>query len=191
MGSPPPSRPLAGSGSTHGAVGMATYAGEHFGIARLGEGSMAWRAGRRTGGTALALLCVSGTAALLLARIFHLGVAATFVAILGGLPGLYLAWAAYRDSQAASGTEDVAVVADQLALVVREQWEAEAAIRHLNDPYPLPVSWVAADESLADSWDVLLTLASPRLPLRGGRASVKIGAAVARRARESSGTSAR
>ena len=32
-------------------------------------------------------------------------------------------------------------------------------MRRLNDPYPLPVSWEAADASLADDWDVLVTLA--------------------------------
>ena len=39
----------------------------------------------------------------------------------------------------------------------------------LNDPYPLPVRWVAADASLADDWDVLVRLAGsgagwPSLP---------------------------
>ena len=52
-----------------------------------------------------------------------------------------------------------AQVADQLAIAVGAQWEAEAAIRRLNDPYPLPVSWVAADASLTDSWDSMVTLA--------------------------------
>ena len=40
------------------------------------------------------------------------------------------------------------------------QWEAEAAVRRLNDPYPLPVSWDAADASLTDSWDSLVKLAT-------------------------------
>ncbi len=48
----------------------------------------------------------------------------------------------------------------QLAVAVRDQWEAEAAIRRLNDPYPLPVSWVAADPSLTDSWDSLVKQAT-------------------------------
>ena len=51
-------------------------------------------------------------------------------------------------------------VADQLAVAVGAQWEAEAAVRRLNDPYPLPVSWGPADESLTDSWDLLVKLAS-------------------------------
>ena len=33
-------------------------------------------------------------------------------------------------------------------------------MRRLNDPYPLPVSWDAADPSLTDSWDSLMKLAN-------------------------------
>ena len=39
-------------------------------------------------------------------------------------------------------------------------------MRRLNDPYPLPVSWRAADASLADGWDVLLRLAASVAGLR-------------------------
>ena len=53
----------------------------------------------------------------------------------------------------------MAQVADQLAVAVGAQWNAEAAMRRLNDPYPLPVSWAAADASLTDSWDSLVRLA--------------------------------
>ena len=35
-----------------------------------------------------------------------------------------------------------------------------AAVRRLNDPYPLPVSWEAADVSLTDPWDSLTKLAA-------------------------------
>ena len=51
-------------------------------------------------------------------------------------------------------------MADQLAASVRVQWEVEAAVRRLNDPYPLPVSWAPADESLTDGWDLLVMLAT-------------------------------
>src|SRR5258708_3914164 len=54
----------------------------------------------------------------------------------------------------------LAGIADQLAEAVNAQWEAEAGVRRLNDPYPLPVSWEAADASLADGWDVLVRHAS-------------------------------
>ena len=33
-------------------------------------------------------------------------------------------------------------------------------MRRLNDPYPLPVSWAAADPSLTDAWDSLVKLAT-------------------------------
>ena len=51
-------------------------------------------------------------------------------------------------------------IADQLAVAVGTQWTAEAAVRRLNDPYPLPVSWNAADASLTDSWDSMVKLAA-------------------------------
>jgi hypothetical protein len=114
---------------------------------------------RRTGVMALALLVGTAAAALVLARSFHLGVAAAVVAILGGLPGLYLSWAGYRGAGGGEGLS-LATVADELAVAVGAQWRAEAAVRRLNDPYPLPVRWVAAARHLVDRWNVLVTLAT-------------------------------
>jgi hypothetical protein len=51
-------------------------------------------------------------------------------------------------------------VADKLAMSIQKQWVIEDGIRRLNDPYPLPVSWVPADESLGTEWDVLVKLAT-------------------------------
>ena len=86
------------------------------------------------------------------------GLAATFSI---GLPALWLAVAGYlearRPEQASEFT--MAHVADQLAIAVGAQWEAEARIRRLNEPYPLPVSWAAADSALTDAWDSLVRLA--------------------------------
>jgi len=109
---------------------------------------------------ALVLMVVTAAAALILARLYHLGVAAILVGIILGVPSLYLGWVSVRDSQATSGPAELAGVADELAAAVREQWEKEAKVRGLNDPWPLPVSWVAADTSLADGWDLLVTLAT-------------------------------
>ncbi|MFJ3310336.1 NACHT domain-containing protein [Streptomyces sp. NPDC086549] len=50
-------------------------------------------------------------------------------------------------------------MADQLAQGVRQQWEAEARLRRLNDPFPLPVAWEAADADLVESWTHLTELA--------------------------------
>ena len=54
----------------------------------------------------------------------------------------------------------MAQVADQLAVAVGGQWNDEAAMRRLNDPYPLPVSWAAADPALTDAWESLVKLAT-------------------------------
>jgi hypothetical protein len=115
---------------------------------------------RRIGVVAVVLLCITAAAALILAHRYHLGVAAILVGILGGLPGLYLSWAAISASSDSSGPPDLAAVADQLAAAVRNQWQAEATLQRLYDPYPLPVSWIAADPSLTDSWNSLVKLAS-------------------------------
>ncbi|MFF4694308.1 NACHT domain-containing protein [Streptomyces chattanoogensis] len=48
---------------------------------------------------------------------------------------------------------------DQLAQGVRRQWEAEAQVRRLNDPFPLSVEWGAADADLVESWPHLRELA--------------------------------
>jgi len=121
------------------------------------------RRARRVGWVAFALLLGSVAAALLLARGFHQDVAQTSITVLvggGTLPALYLAWAAYRDAQDQGDALSLGELADQLAVAVGDQWKAEAAVRRLNDPYPLPVRWVAADGPLVDSWDLLMTLAA-------------------------------
>src|SRR5215471_3202490 len=58
---------------------------------------------RRAGMTALALLAGTVALAVLSAVLFHLGVAAVVVAILGSLPALYLAWAALPGAIASPG----------------------------------------------------------------------------------------
>ncbi|OHV44856.1 toll/interleukin-1 receptor domain-containing protein [Pseudofrankia sp. BMG5.36] len=55
---------------------------------------------------------------------------------------------------------DLHEIADQLQVAVRRQWEDEAAIRRLNEPYPLPVSWEPADPELVDDWDIITRLAT-------------------------------
>ncbi|MDQ1040985.1 hypothetical protein QFZ75_007401 [Streptomyces sp. V3I8] len=59
--------------------------------------------------------------------------------------GAYLAWCAYRADRAEAVVDDPGRTADRLALAVRRQWEGEARVRRLSEPYPLPVSWRAAD----------------------------------------------
>jgi hypothetical protein len=45
--------------------------------------------------------------------------------------------------------------AEQLALVARSQWRDEARMRRLQDPWPLPLRWTAAEEDLADHAEVV------------------------------------
>jgi hypothetical protein len=50
---------------------------------------------------------------------------------------------------------NLAQVADQLAVAVGTQWLAEAQLRRLNDPHPLPVAWHPADLDLIEPWEAL------------------------------------
>jgi hypothetical protein len=109
-------------------------------------------------------LCATVVVALLLERRHYPDAAAILVSVVGGLPSLYLAYAACRDGLRAeavvAGRFTLPELADQFAMGVRRQWQDEAALRRLNDPYPLPVRWVAAEPSLVDDWATLSTLAN-------------------------------
>src|SRR5205085_1774438 len=101
---------------------------------------------RRKGAVLWALLLLPwGVALVLVHRNNHLDAATVtlLLAVSLGLSALWVTWAAYRGLRrfdtAASGL-GMAQVADQLAVAVHAQWAAEAAVRRLNDPYPLPVS---------------------------------------------------
>jgi hypothetical protein len=121
---------------------------------------------RRDGAVLWALLLLPWVVALILVRRHHhldSGAYGVVTAFCVGLPVLWVAWAAYRDARR-SGTPvsglTITQVADRLAAAVRTQWENEAAVRRLNEPWPLPVPWVAADPSLTDAWDSLVRLAT-------------------------------
>ncbi|MEU6068677.1 NACHT domain-containing protein [Streptomyces sp. NPDC047082] len=93
---------------------------------------------------------------------FGLPVAQTVVALLPSVGGLYLSWAAFRADRREGGEDrrlGVAEIADRLAVAVRGQWDAEACVRRLNDPYPLAVAWQPADERFAESWPLLREMA--------------------------------
>ena len=134
---------------------------------RLHRSASSRHPSRRDGLIALGLFLVPAVVLLALTLAGrHDLLSATTVTILVslglGLPVLWLTWAMYRDSRR-SGTSasrlSLADATDQLALAVRDQWEAEAAVRRLNDPYPLPITWIP-NTSLSDSWDSLVRLAS-------------------------------
>ncbi|MFB7084402.1 NACHT domain-containing protein [Streptomyces sp. NPDC056296] len=106
---------------------------------------------RRAGIVYLALLAV-GTAGTLLAAPHLEDPASALAALLPTWAGAYLAWIAYRADRAEAVVVGSPVeVADRLADAVRRQWEAEAAMRRLADPYPLPVAWRGADLGLAEA----------------------------------------
>ncbi|MPY65016.1 NACHT domain-containing protein, partial [Streptomyces spongiae] len=117
------------------------------------------RGPRRVGSVYLLLWVLGPVAALGLARRFDLGVASTLVSVLVGLAPGYLAWHSFRADRAEADPVDLDRVVGELAVAVRNQWDSEAAVRRVNDPYPLPVSWRVADDSLTEAWALLTDLA--------------------------------
>lgn len=90
-----------------------------------------------------------------------LGVGLSALGLLVGAAALTVSWLGYRaDRREHAGGLPNGDLADALALAVRGQWEAEARLRRLNDPYPLPVSWRPADENLVEPWPLLLQMAN-------------------------------
>ncbi|MFF7093355.1 NACHT domain-containing protein [Streptomyces rubradiris] len=111
----------------------------------------------------LTVLCAGG--ALALSQRYGLDTPGTAVTLLITVPPAYLAWKAFLHDRAdASRATDLGTVADHLAEAVKVQWDAEARIRRINDPYPLPVAWRAADIDLVEDWGLLTDIA---LSVRG------------------------
>ncbi|MFG2987459.1 NACHT domain-containing protein [Streptomyces sp. NPDC048258] len=92
----------------------------------------------------------------------HLNTVLTVFITLLGLPAVVIA--AVRHNVGASGPPPARLedVVDQLAQGIRQQWENEERVRRLNDPYPLPLEWEAADADLVESWPLLLNLAEAK-----------------------------
>ncbi|WP_322770549.1 NACHT domain-containing protein, partial [Frankia sp. Cr1] len=118
---------------------------------------------RRTGLITLLLLGLSAGVTGVLAWLLAPDSAIAWIGVVGGVlgpPGLWLAWASYRDDRADNADLTVEQVADQIAVAVRDQWTAEAELRRLNDPYALPVRWQPADPGLVQDWASLVRLAT-------------------------------
>lgn len=108
----------------------------------------------------LALTIFGSSGAVFLAHHFHLGVAATAATMLPAAPGLYLAWATFRADHSVAGSgQDLVPIADDLSRAVRAQWQDEARLRRLNDPYALAVSWRPAPSHLVEAWPLLTSIA--------------------------------
>ena len=69
-------------------------------------------------------------------------------------------WATGSGNADRAGGLGLAEIADGLAGRLRAQWEREAEARGLNDPYPLPVAWTAAEAPLAGDLEALKRLAA-------------------------------
>ncbi|MFJ8506283.1 NACHT domain-containing protein [Streptomyces avermitilis] len=69
------------------------------------------------------------------------------------------------------GTDWLKGRADALAEVVRDMWAAEARLRRLQDPEPLPVRWSAVDAPLADHDENVRRGAEAHTALRSGQLS--------------------
>jgi NACHT domain len=121
---------------------------------------------RRDGAVAAVLFLLPafiGLALVFLHRPMDVATVTVLVTAAVGLPVAWLTWAVYRDArQSTVPVSELTTVeaANQLARAVGAQWNDEAAVRRLNDPWPLPVSWIPADTSLTDSWDSLVKLAT-------------------------------
>ncbi|MDX2837759.1 NACHT domain-containing protein [Streptomyces ipomoeae] len=94
-----------------------------------------------------------------------LGVGFGALGVLVGTAALAVSWIGYRaDRREHADGLPIGGLADALAPAVRGQWEAEARLRRLNDPYPLPVSWRPADQDLVEPWPLLLRMANRHAP---------------------------
>jgi hypothetical protein len=123
------------------------------------RGAAARHPARRPGAVVIALLFGTTALALALTLKYHLGVPGALVTFVFGLPSLYLGWAALQEARYPQD-ERLAQIADGLAGRLGFQWQDEAEARGLNEPYPLPVSWTAADAHLGVDLDTLRTLAT-------------------------------
>ncbi|MFF5480934.1 NACHT domain-containing protein [Streptomyces sp. NPDC012935] len=110
----------------------------------------------------LLLSVLGAVAALVVAQRFDLDTAETAVSVLLGLAPVYLAWAAFHADRLEAGPVNLGKVVGELAVAVKNQWDSEAEVRRVNDPYPLPVAWRAADDDIAESWTLLGDLARAR-----------------------------
>jgi len=125
---------------------------------RSASDSETWRTGVKTA----VILAITVALALVLSLGHPSGLTSTLVLLLvggGTLATLYLTWVMYRDSRRGDSAISPSTLADQLAIAIGRHWEAEARLRRLNDPYPLDVSWSAADQALTDSWELVERLA--------------------------------
>jgi NACHT domain len=79
-----------------------------------------------------------------------------------------VSWA-FGSSLAADAGQDLDRLAENLARIVRLQWEDEADVRQLRDPQPVGVRWRAATSELMDHPDVIVPELRPGQGRSAGR----------------------
>ncbi len=88
-------------------------------------------------------------------------VVGSVMSLVVGVASLYISWLGHgAQRREHADSHSLTTIADELAVAVGGQWEAEARLRRLDDPYPLPVSWTAAPDELVQPWPLLVQLAS-------------------------------
>ncbi|WP_158102486.1 NACHT domain-containing protein [Streptomyces africanus] len=86
-----------------------------------------------------------------------MGVVGTAVGLVVGVASLYISWLGYRaDRREHADSLGLTAMTDELALAVRTQWQAEARVRRLDEPYALAVPWRSAHADLVERWDILV-----------------------------------
>ncbi|MEU2857580.1 NACHT domain-containing protein [Streptomyces mirabilis] len=86
-----------------------------------------------------------------------LGVVGTAVGLVVGVASLWMSWLGYRaDRREHADSFGLKAMTDELALAVRTQWQAEARVRRLDEPYPLAVPWRPTRADLVEPWDILV-----------------------------------
>ncbi|MFJ8955082.1 NACHT domain-containing protein [Streptomyces sp. NPDC102381] len=90
-----------------------------------------------------------------------LGSAGAVIGLVVGVASLWMSWLGYRaDRREHADGFALSAITDELALAVSAQWQAEARVRRLDEPYPLPVPWRAAHADLVEAWDILVRTAA-------------------------------
>ncbi|MEV6594567.1 NACHT domain-containing protein [Streptomyces acidicola] len=86
-----------------------------------------------------------------------LGVAGTAVGLVVGVASLWMSWLGYRTARREHADSlGLSAMAEELALAARTQWQAEARVRRLNEPYALPVPWRPARADVVEPWDIVV-----------------------------------
>ncbi|MFD9515046.1 NACHT domain-containing protein [Streptomyces mirabilis] len=81
----------------------------------------------------------------------------TAVGLVVGVASLWMSWLGYRaDRREHADSLGLTAMTDELALAVRTQWQAEARVRRLDEPYALAVPWRPAHADLVEPWDTLV-----------------------------------